>query len=179
MKVVDGFKTFGHLLKGVNITMDRYYISIPFAKQLLQKNITILGTLKANRKARPPAMKENKDRDGNSWPSCKSNSLQLNSYVAKVKSSNLRNVLLLHTRNETYFVTADEKMKPMVCKIYGYVKGGIDIPDRRMQSYTTKSKTRKWTRVSNYYLLDKDRVNAQTIAIANCKVVFVLVGICA
>lgn len=63
---------------------------------------------------------------------------------------------------------ADEKMKPMVCKIYGYGKGGIDIPDRRMQSYTTKSKTRKWTRVSNYYLLDKGRVNAQTIKVKQC-----------
>ena len=39
--------------------------------------INIMGTLKANRKALPPAMKETKDRDENSKSSCKSNSLHL------------------------------------------------------------------------------------------------------
>ena len=73
--------------------------------------------------------------------------------------------------NETHFVTADEKMKPIVYKIYDYTKGGNNIPDQRMGSYTTKLKTRKWTRVANYYLLDANRVNAETIAVANGKVV--------
>ena len=39
--------------------------------------ISIIGTLKANRKALPPAMKENKDRDENSRSSCKSNTFNL------------------------------------------------------------------------------------------------------
>ena len=43
--------------------MDRYQLSIPVAKQLLEKNISITGTLKANRKALPPAMEKTKDRD--------------------------------------------------------------------------------------------------------------------
>ena len=143
MKVVDGFKTFGHSLKGVNITMDRYYILIPVAKQLLQKNITILGTLKANRKALPPAMKENKDRDGNSWPSCKSNSLQLNSYVAKVKSSNLRNVLLLHTRNETYLWEQMRRWNQWFARFTATEKVGlifqIDVCNRTPQNQKQES----------------------------------------
>ena len=36
--------------------------------------------------------------------------------------------------------------KPLSYKIYDYTtKSGIDIPDQRMGSYTTKYKTRKWT----------------------------------
>ena len=35
--------------------------------------------------------------------------------------------------------------KPLSYKIYDYTKAGIDIPDQRMGSYTTKYKTRKWT----------------------------------
>ena len=169
LKIITDYEKYGHSLKGVNISMDRYYTSIPVAHQLLQKNITILGTMKANRKEIPPVMTETKGREINSWSSCKNNGLQMNSYVVKTKSSGLQNVLLLNTTNEAHYVTADEKMKPMAYKIYDYIKGGIDIPDQPMGAYTTKTKTRKWTRVANYYLLDTSRVNAQTVAVANGK----------
>ena len=37
---------------------------------------------------------------------------------------------------------------------YDYTNGGIDIPDQRMGSYSTKYKTRKWTLVVFSYDLD-------------------------
>ena len=151
--------------------MDIYYRSIPVAKQFLEKNITIFGLSKPNSKALPPAMKENKDRDEISWSSCSSNGLQLNSYIVTNKSSCLPNVLLSNTMNGAHFVAADNKMKPMVYKICDYTKGKIDIPNQRMGSYTTKSKTRRWTQLATYYVLDTSRVNVQTIGLANGKVV--------
>ena len=63
IKIFDGYERFLHSVKGVNITMDRYYTLIPDAKHLVEKNITIFGALKANRKALPPAIKETRDRD--------------------------------------------------------------------------------------------------------------------
>ena len=48
--------------------------------------------------------------------------------------------------NDTHYVTVNDKTKPFMYKVYDYAKGGIDIPDQRMGSYTTKAKTRKWTR---------------------------------
>lgn len=87
IKIADGYETFRRSLNGANITMDRYYTSILVAKQLLKKNITIHGTLTANKKALPSAMKETKEKDENSWSCCKSNNSQLNSYVVKIKSS--------------------------------------------------------------------------------------------
>ena len=60
--------------------------------------------------------------------------------------------------NKAHFVTADEQIKPIVYKIYYFTNGEINVPDQRMKSYTTKSKTRKSTHVANYYLLDTSRV---------------------
>ena len=52
-------------------------------------------------------------------------------------------------------------------KIYDYTKGGIDIPDERMGSYTTKYKTRKWTLVPLSCVLDMVRINSQAIYVIN------------
>ena len=45
-------------LQGRNISMDRLYTSIPIARWLLEKGITMIGTLKANRVGIPPAIKD-------------------------------------------------------------------------------------------------------------------------
>lgn len=34
---------------GCNVSLDNYFTNLPLAKQLLQKKITIVGTMKANR----------------------------------------------------------------------------------------------------------------------------------
>ena len=67
--------------------------------------------------------------------------------------------MLLNAINEASFVTADDKIKPIVYKIWQLNK----------RSYTTKSKRRNSAHVAKYYLLDTSRVNAQTIALANSK----------
>lgn len=92
--------------------------------------------------------------------------LHLNSYVVKKKSGK-KNILVLNTTNVAHYCTDDDKEKPLTYKVYDYTKGGVDIPDQHMGSYTTKSKTRKWTLVAHAYILDIVRVNAQTIATAN------------
>ena len=44
-------------------------------------------------------------------------------------------------------------------KLYDFTKGETDI-DQKMWTYTTKSKSRKWSRVAFSYLLDAIRVNS-------------------
>ena len=44
---------------------------------------------------------------------------------------------------EAHLVKADEKIKPIIYKIWRLNKTRIDIPDHRMGSYTTKSKKKK------------------------------------
>ena len=60
--------------------------------------------------------------------------------------------------------------KPLSYEIYDNTKGGIDIPDQRMGSYTTKYETRKWTLVALSYVLHMARINSQAIyVISNTK----------
>ena len=95
-RLVKGYREHGHSLEGTNISMDRYYISIPLAKGLYEKNITCVGKIKMNRKGLPTEMKETKDHEEFHWMSCKENygPVILNLYVVKTKSAGKRNVLL-------------------------------------------------------------------------------------
>lgn len=45
-----------------NVTMDNYFTNLPLAKELLQKKITIVGTLKSNRPEIPKEFKASKSR---------------------------------------------------------------------------------------------------------------------
>ena len=57
--------------------------------------------------------------------------------------------------------------KPLNYKIHGYTKGGIDITDQRMWSFTRKYKTRKWTLIALSYVLDMACINSQAIHMIN------------
>ena len=48
-------------------------------------------------------------------------------------------------------------------KLYDFIKGGTHIIDQKMGTYTTKSKSRKWSRVAFSYLLDRIQVNSSTL----------------
>ena len=48
-------------------------------------------------------------------------------------------------------------------KLYDFTKGETDIIDQKMGTYTTKSKSRKWSRVAFSYLLDTIRVISSTL----------------
>lgn len=153
-------------LKGRNISMDRLYTSIPLAEWLLDHKITMVGTLQSNRKGIPEAMKVTTDREVPSyqcvWEEGKKK-MSLHSYVVQTKSTGKRNVLLLSTIPPILGVTKDDKKKPAVYKLYDLTKGGTDIVDQRMGSFTSKSKSCKWTVNVLAYILDTCRVNAQTV----------------
>ena len=85
-------------LQGRNLSFDRLYTSIPFAKWLLSRNITCIGTLQSNRKGIPIEVKHIKEREEFSykyfWESDQKK-LVLHSYLVRTKSTGLRNVLML------------------------------------------------------------------------------------
>ena len=68
-------------------------------------------------------------------------------------------------------VTKDnQKKKPALYKFYDFTKGGTDIVDQKMGSYTVKLKCRRWVMVAFSYLLDIIRVNSSTVLALNKKV---------
>ena len=158
-------------LQGRNITFDRYYTSVALAKWLLSHNITCVGTLQSNRRGIPSEIKDMSERELFSyeffWESIE-NKLMLHSYVVSTKNSGKRNVLLLSTAPAYLGVTKDDgKKKPAIYKLYDFTKGGTDVMDRRIGTYTCKSKSNRWTLTAFSYILDVCRINASTVLALN------------
>ena len=151
-------------ISGRNISMDRYFTSIPVAKYLLDKKITLVGTMRANRIGIPAEVKEMKNREDLStmYVFAESHKLLLVSYVVQ-KRSGKRNVLVLSTMHNDVKITKDARRKPHVIAFYDRTKGGVDVMDMISGHFTTKFKTRRWTMNTLAYMLDTAKTNSFTI----------------
>lgn len=158
-------------LGGRNISMDRLYTSIELAQWLLERNITVVGTLMANKKGIPAAVKSVEGRENYSYQvywETENMKLTLHSYVVRTKSKGMKNVLVLSSVPPILGITKDDgKCKPAVIKFYDFSKGGTDIVDQRIGSYSVNTKSRKWTLAVLAYMLDTARINSQTIFALN------------
>ena len=154
-------------LQGNNISMDRLYTSLPLVNWLLDKKITAVGTIMANKKGVPAEVKQVAQRDNFSYTvHWQENDprISLHSYVVPTKSTGKKNVLLLSSHPAIIGVTKDDdKKKPQLLKLYDFTKTGTDVMDQKMSYYSTNSKSRRWTLTSFSYVLDTARLNAQTI----------------
>ena len=160
-----------HSIQGRNITMDRLYTSFEIADWLFDRKITMVGTMQTNRVGIPPGIKDTTNRDTLSseiyWQ--EDGNCNISSYVVKT-SKGKKNVLVLSTIEPLLGTTNDdEKRKPALYKLYDFTKGGTDIVDQKIGSYSAKAKSRKWTMVAFYYLLDTIRVNSCTLYALNNK----------
>ena len=154
-----------HSLHGRNITMDRLYTSFEIANWLYERKVTIIGTMQSNRVGIPPSLKETKGRENLSseiyWEV--DGITNISSYAVK-SSKGMKNVLMLSTIEPILGTTIDDdKKKPALYKLYDFTKGGTDIVDQKIGSYSVKAKSRKWTMVAFSYLLDTVRINACTL----------------
>uniref|UniRef100_A0A2P2I3U3 PiggyBac transposable element-derived protein 3 n=1 Tax=Hirondellea gigas TaxID=1518452 RepID=A0A2P2I3U3_9CRUS len=154
-------------LQGRNITMDSVYTSVELLEWLLAKNITAVGMIKTNKKGVHEAIKTTNGRECNSykvfWEKEKGK-MSIHSYVAKTKGTGMKNLLVLSTLPPILGTTKDDgKDKPALHKFYDFSKGGTDIVDERIGSYSVSTKSKRWTLAAFSYMLDTMRVNAQTI----------------
>ena len=127
----------------------------------------MVGTMMANRKGIPDELKNAGNREIFSTSihfEETAKDIAINTYTVKTKSKGTKNVLLLSTTRPLLGITKDDaKHKPAIYKLYDFTKGGTDIVDQKMSTYTCKAKSKKWKHVAFYYMLDTARVNAQTI----------------
>ena len=67
----------------------------------------------------------------------------LTSYVVKT-SNGKKNVMALSTMSSLLGnITDDNKRKPAILKLYDFTKGGTDVVDQKLGTYTVKSKSRR------------------------------------
>ena len=138
-----GFSTVSNM-SGCNIPMDRCFTSIPLAQWYLERNITIVGTMRLDRRDLPPEIKkvEKHDERFTFYVHDKDDDLMLVSYIDKRKSGK-KNVVVLTSMHDNTQVTKDERKNPQVHIFYDHTKGGVDVLDLISSHSSTRIKSKR------------------------------------
>ena len=144
--------------KNRNLTTDNWYTSYPLAKELLKNKITLVGTLRKNKKEIPSEMMPNKTKPVNSSMFAYQDDITLVSYCPKKNKS----VLLLSTMHSDGTVDA-ESQKPDIILFYNSTKGGIDTIDQMCGNYSVQRKTKRYPLVVFFHLLNIGEINQSNV----------------
>ena len=167
--LVEKFSNHGSLV-GRNISLDRYFTSISIAEWCLSKKITIVGTMRHDRKGIAQEIKSLDEREEKSvkwWYKESDEKNMIVSFVDK-KKKGMKNIVVLTTMHDTVSVTKDQRRKPNVIVFYDYTKGGVDVVDL-IAKMSTRIKNKRWIINSLAFVLDTARTNAKTIFMENTK----------
>lgn len=146
-----------------NITMDNWFNSYSLACNLLRSKLTIVGTLRKNKKEIPSQFLNPKRKIHSSLFGFQK-SCTLLSYVPRKR----KHVILLSTFHHDAAVdTTTEKSLPEIIKFYNLTKGGVDVVDQMCASYNCSRNSRRWPMTLFYALLNIAGINAQVIYFAN------------
>lgn len=140
-----------------NITVDNWFSSVPLFRTMLQDyNLTMVGTLRANKPEIPPSFIAKKPQ-GSSYFAFDSDKM-LVSYSPK----NNKNVLLLSSMHMNKEIDADSN-KPSVILFYNSTKGGTDSFDQLCHSYTVSRRANRWPLRMWYGIMDQSGINAMIL----------------
>ena len=146
--------------------MDRYFTSLSIADWLLEKNITVIGTMKENRVGIPQELRSPNGREVKSTISMhNSNNGKKKMLISWVdqKKSGLKNIIMLTTMHGEVKVSRDERKKPHVMVFYDNTKGGVDVVDLHASTISTRVKSRRLSINAFSFSLDTARTNARTL----------------
>ena len=151
-------------IQGCNISMDRYFTSVTLAEWALDRNFTIVGTMRHDRKGIPKELEVMKNRDERSvlYVHHGEKNIMLVSYVDKKKSGK-KNIIRLTTLHDTVKVSNDKRSKPQVLDMYDHTKGGADFVDLLSTHHTTRIKSKRWPLNALAFILGTVRTNSKTI----------------
>lgn len=143
-----------------NVTCDNWFTSVPLAKNLLQTpyNLTIVGTIRSNKREIPEELKNTRSRPVGSSIFCFDGPLTLVSY--KPKPSKM--VFLLSSCDENAVIN-ESNGKPDMILFYNQTKGGVDSFDQMCSSMSSNRKTNRWPMAVFYGMLNMAFVNSYII----------------
>ena len=119
-------------LKAVNLTTDNLYTSLDLMEELEKHNMTLIGTMRKNKRGIHPVMTEIVGRDINStvvWWEAEQGRASITSYVVFSKSAGKKAVLVLTNYPDLAdlgITKDDEKFKSGLLKVYDFTKVGTD-----------------------------------------------------
>ncbi|XP_025191783.1 uncharacterized protein LOC112592035 [Melanaphis sacchari] len=106
---------------GRNITLDNWFTSIPLAEELLQKKLTLVGTLRKNKPQLPRELIDIKKRILYSTIFAYNNQITALSYVPK-KGKNVVLISTMHSNSNDIDSTTGDAKKPEIISFYNTTK---------------------------------------------------------
>lgn len=151
---------------GRNITVDNWFTSYELMNELLQNHkLTLVGTLRKNKRELPPGFVNTKHRPVNSSMFAFQKDKTLVSYVPR-KGKNVILLSSMHFDDEIDPDTGDS-FKPSIITFYNKTKGGVDIVDGLSANYNCARNTKRWPMVVLYSLLNIAGINSHIIFTSN------------
>ncbi|XP_046960296.1 piggyBac transposable element-derived protein 4-like [Vanessa cardui] len=147
-----------------NITMDNWFTSVPLADELLVSpyNLTLVGTLRSNKREIPKNIKNSKSRSIGTSMFCYDGDKTLVSF--KAKSNKM--VFLLSTIHDQPTIN-ETTGKPEIIHFYNGTKGAVDTVDQMCSNMSTNRKTMRWPMCIFYNMLNLAAINAYAIYVSN------------
>ena len=142
---------------GRNITCINFFTSVPLARHLLKKKLTLVGTLRKNQPELPPQFTVAKGRQIHSTIFGFQNDAMIASYCPK-KSCVVNMLSTMHSHPDADSDYSEKK--PEVILHYNSTKSGVGTLDRMVQTYSCKRMTRRWPVALSYNMIDVSAVNA-------------------
>lgn len=151
---------------GRNITCDNYFTSIKLAKDLLDMRLTVVGTIRKNKREIPPILTANlKERPVRSSIFGFSKDLTIVSYKAKKNKF----VLLLSTQHDEDSIdpSSGEAHKPDIVTFYNRTKSGVDANDELQKSYSVSRVSNRWPLTIFFTIMNIGAINSYIIFRSN------------
>lgn len=145
-----------------NITADNWFCSVELVDVLKDKKLSLVGTLKKNKKEIPPEFKPNRRRDIGTSVFGFTKNITLTSFVPRKNSA----VVLISSMHHTANVD-DNTKKPEIILYYNDTKIGVDLLDQRCSNYSTARRTQRWPMCIFYRLLDISASNTYVMSLQN------------
>lgn len=125
---------------GRNICCDNFFTTFHLAEILVNWKMTVVGTVRKNKKFLPKNMLPNKERPIYSTNFAYNNVGTVCSYVPKKNKA----VVLFSSMHLTGEVEDTQAAKPEIITYYNRNKGAVDSFDKCLGEYTCKRKTLRW-----------------------------------
>jgi len=146
--------------KGYNITCDNFFTSLSLAKELKSNSISIVGTMRMNRRELPNLARNNEKFDLYQTRILKTEgAVTLLMYQAKKN----KKISILSTLHNDIDIQVNGKKKPETILFYNKTKCGVDVLDQMLRKYSVKACSRRWPVVVFYNMIDIALLNSWII----------------
>ena len=143
---------------GRNITMDNFFTSIKLSKVLLNNGLSVLGTIRKNKREIPPSFQASRNRAVHTteFGFSEDARIMMSSYVPKKNKS----VIMISSKHYERKAEEAPPYKPNVITEYNKTKSGVDTLDQLVKTYSCKRVSNRWPLVIFYYIIDVAAYNS-------------------